>query len=207
MEQGSPEWFAERVGKVTASRISDVMAKLKSGAEAAGRSNYRAELVLERLTGVKQDSYTSAAMQRGIDLEPIARAAYEVTTGRWVDEVGFVPHPEIEGSGASPDGLVDGDGMAEIKCPNSATHLEYILTGKIPAHYQLQMQWQMACTGRKWVDFISFDDRFPEENQLLVIRLQRDDKQIAEIHAEVVALLGEVEQKLEALKKATMIRV
>lgn len=134
----------ERCGKVTASRMADVMATIKTG-EAASRANYRAELVAQRLTGQLKAGFTNAAMQWGTDTEPFARAAYEIKYGTIVEEVGFIPHPTIMMSGASPDGLVGTGGMIEIKCPNTATHIAFLLDGKIPMKYQLQMAWQMAC--------------------------------------------------------------
>ena len=138
MNQQTPEWFAQRAGKVTASRVADVMAKVKSG-EAAGRANYRAQLVAERLTGTAAESYSNAAMQWGTDTEPYARMAYEAATGNLVLETGFVLHPEIGFSGASPDGLIGNDGLVEIKCPNTATHIDYLLASTVPEKYKPQM--------------------------------------------------------------------
>jgi putative phage-type endonuclease len=183
--QGTSEWKAARAGHVTASRISDVMAKIKSG-EAACRRDYKAQIVAEILTGApSEDGYTNAAMQWGNEQEPFARAAYEIQTGQMVDQVGFVLHPTIERAGASPDGLVGDDGLVEIKCPKTSTHLQYVCIGKVPADYQPQMLWQMACTGREWVDFASYDPRLPERHQLFIRRLGRDNTRIAEFEAEV----------------------
>lgn len=198
IEQGSPEWFEQRRGKATASRIADVIAKTKTG-YSTSRENYCVELALERITGNSQESYTNAAMQWGTDTEPLARAAYEAKTGSIVDEVAMIEHPTIAMSGASPDGLVDEDGQVEIKCPNSATHARTLLNNKPDAKYITQMQWQMACTGRKWCDFISFDPRFPDHLQLSVIRVERDDKMIAELEKEVTAFLAEVSETVEKL--------
>ncbi len=196
--QGSPEWLAERLGKVTASRIVDVMATVKSG-EASGRANYRAQLVAERLTGTVQESFTNGAMQWGTDNEPIARAMYEVATGTMVDQVGFVEHPSIYQTGASPDGMVDDDGLVEIKCPNTSTHIETLLSGKAPSKYIRQMQWQMDCCGRQWCDFVSYDPRMPSDLSLFVIRVHRDQEAINEIRAAVVAFLDEVDSTMEKL--------
>jgi putative phage-type endonuclease len=193
MNQQTPEWFAQRVGKVTASRIADVMAKVKSG-EAASRANYRAQLVAERLTGVPAESYTNAAMQWGTDTEPYARMAYEADTGNLVLETGFVLHPEIGFSGASPDGLIGDDGLVEIKCPNTATHIEYLLNNGVPEKYKPQMAWQMACTGRKWCDFISYDPRLPDDLKLFCAKYLRDDEYITELEAAVSQFLKEVEE-------------
>lgn len=200
--QGTPEWLAARAGKVTASRISDVMAKIKTG-EAADRRNYKAQLVAEILTGQPQESgFTNEAMRWGTEQEPFARAAYETRAGVLVDQVGLIIHPSIERGAASPDGLVDPDGMVEIKCPNTATHLDYLIAGEVPPKYQPQMLWQMACAGRDWCDFVSFDPRLPEHLQLFVKRFPRDDKRIAEIDGEVRAFLAEVDAILAKLPKA-----
>ena len=196
--QGSPEWFLQRLGKATASRIADVIAKTKSG-YSTSRENYRVELALERITGQRQESYTNGAMQWGTDTEPLARAAYEAHTGHIVDEVPMLPHPTIAMSGASPDGLVDKDGQIEVKCPNSATHAKTLLAKKPDGKYITQMQWQMACTGRKWCDFVSFDPRFPEHLQLCVIRVERDDEMIASLEQEVTSFLAEVAQMVQQL--------
>lgn len=191
IEQNTDAWFAQRIGLVTASRLNDVMATIKSG-EASTRRNYKAQLVAERLTGTKAESYTNAAMQWGTDNEPIARAMYEVKTGRDVEQVGFIRHPSIEWSGASPDGFVD-DGLIEIKCPNTATHIDYILGGVAPTEYLNQMLWQMECTGRNWCDFASYDPRMPEDMQLFIVRVKRDDEKIAELRDGIVKFLCEVD--------------
>lgn len=200
-EQRTDEWFAARAGKVTASRIADVMAKLKTGKPAASRENYMADLVAERFSGMSGGGFTNTAMQWGTDTEPQARAAYEFETGLSVVETGFVDHPSIGMSGASPDGLVGDDGLLEIKCPNTATHIETLRGGSIARKYLLQMQWQMACTERQWCDFASYDPRMPIEMQLHVTRVERDDDLIAEIAAEVTAFLNEVEETVIDLRK------
>jgi len=196
--QGTPEWFAARLGRVTASRVADVTAKTKSG-YSASRANYAAELIVERLTGQRQEGFTNAAMQWGTDNEPAAREAYEFRSGLWVDQVGLIIHPRIKDSGASPDGLVGDDGMLEIKCPNTATHLDTLTSGKPAGKYITQMQWQMACADRAWCDFVSFDPRLPEELQLFVTRIDRDDDLISELEAEVVAFLVELDARLADL--------
>ena len=201
IEQGSDEWFEQRLGRVTASRISDVMAKTRSG-YSASRKNYMMELLCQRLTGKREEGFTSAAMQRGIDLEPLARAAYEVHTGLFVDEVGFVLHPEYLYIGASPDGLVGEKGLIEIKCPNTAQHVACLRSGEPDSKYWWQMQCQMACTGRDWCDFVSFDDRMPEELQLFCVRVERDDEAILDLITECLEFLGELEQlEAEMLQK------
>jgi len=199
LPQGSPEWLAARAGRVTASRISDVMAKIKTG-EAAARRDYRAQIVAEILTGKPQeDGFVSAEMQWGTEQEPLARSAYEMKMDVLVDQVGFVLHPSIERAGASPDGYTGKVGL-EIKCPKTATHLQYLMDGVPPAKYQPQMLWQMACMGTEAVDFVSFDPRLPNGMQLFVIQFQRDDKRIAEMEAEVLTFLAEVDAMVAKLK-------
>ena len=198
--QGTEEWFAARIGKVTASRLSDVMARTKTG-YGASRANYMTELVLERLTGRRAEGYTNAAMQWGIDTEADAKAAYEFRTNAEIVSVGFIDHPLIDMTGASPDGLIGEDGLIEIKCPNSATHIDYLLTGMVPKKYDLQMQWQMACTGRQWCDFVSYDPRLPPNLSMLVKRIDRDNDLIAEMEIEVREFLDEVTRTVELLGK------
>ena len=198
--QGSNDWFQIRMGKVTASRVADVIAKTKTG-YSASRENYMAQLVVERLTQTKAESYTNAAMQWGTDQEPFARAAYEAAQGVMGEEVGFVRHPTIEWAGASPDGLVGDDGLVEIKCPNPATMIETLLSQKVPSKYITQMQFQMACTGRKWCDYVSFDPRMPAKAQMFVRRVDRDDEYIAEIEAEIVKFLAEVQSQVNQLNQ------
>lgn len=199
--QGSAEWFAQRAGKVTASRVADVIAKTKTG-WGASRANYAAQLVAERLTGNVEPTFTNAAMQWGSDKEPEAREAYEFHAGVFVDQVGMIDHPVIAMTGASPDGLVGDDGLVEIKCPNTATHIETLLSGKVPAKYVTQMAWQMACTGRVWCDFVSFDPRMPEHMRLFVQRVARDDALIATLEAEVSTFLTEVSETVASLTRA-----
>jgi putative phage-type endonuclease len=199
-KQRTDEWFAARLGKVTASRVADLMATTKTG-YAASRDNLMAQLVIEILTNQRQESYTNASMQWGTDQEPFARAAYEVTTGLMVDECGFVPHPTIEGAGASPDGLVGDDGLVEIKCPNSAGMIEALLTQTVPGKYNTQMQMQMACTGRQWCDYVVFDPRMPQKAQLFVKRVPRDADFIKKMEAEIVKFLAELNGKVNKLKE------
>lgn len=200
MDQRTPEWYAARLGKATASRIADIVAKTKTG-YGATRENYKMELALERITKAQAPSFTNAAMQWGIDMEPAARSAYETTTGNFVTEVGMIDHPTIGMSGASPDGYVGEDGLIEIKCPESKQHLKNLSTRKPDTKYIYQMQWQMACTGRKWCDFVSYDPRFPDHLQLLIVRVERDEALIAEVEKEVVLFLGEVTEMVERIIK------
>lgn len=199
IEQGSPEWFASRLGKVTASRVADIVAKTKSG-YSTSRANYMAQLVVERLTGVKFETFTNAAMEWGTQTEPLARAAYEVKNGVMVDETGLVDHPTIPMSGASPDGLVGDDGLIEIKCPNTATHIDTLLSGDADKRYICQMQWQLAVTGRKWCDFVSYDPRMPDNLKLFIKRVERDDELIKELESEVVKFITELDEKVDTLK-------
>jgi len=198
MIQGSPEWFAARCGNVTASRISDIVAKTKSG-YSTSRANYLSQLLCERLTGTVEESFTNDAMKWGTMQESFARAAYEQAKDVMVDEVGYISHPTIERAGASPDGLVGDDGAIEIKCPNSANHFDTIINKKYPKKYHDQMQWQMACTGRKWVDFVSYDPRVPERLQLYIQRVPFDPVYVAELETEVKLFLQELEQKIQSL--------
>lgn len=198
IEQGSDEWRAMRLGKVTASKVADLTAKTKSG-WAASRANYMADLICERLTGVSREGFTNAAMQWGTDMEPEARRTYAFMADVSVDEIAFVDHPTIPNSGASPDGLVGADGLVEIKAPNSATHIETLLGAEIDGKYIKQMQWQMACTGRKYCDFVSYDPRLPENMQLFIKRVHRDETQIQELQQEVRIFLEEVSSKVDAL--------
>ena len=200
MEQRSEEWFAARLGKVTASKVGDVIAKTKTG-YSASRENYMAQLICERMTGQKQESYSNAAMEWGTATEPLARAAYEAFKDVLVDEIGIIDHPFLPMCAASPDGLIKEDGMLEIKCPNTATHFDTLLTGKMPSKYMPQVQWQMACANRLWADFVSYDPRAPEGLQLFITRIERDDKYILELEAEVNKFLEELDARIEKLNK------
>ena len=206
IEQRTEEWFQQRLGKVTASRISDVIAKTKTGVSTS-RQNYLIQLVSERLTGKKGDSFVNQAMLDGIERESAARELYERTRGVSVTEVGFFDHPVIKNSGASPDGAVNAAeegkyaGLIEIKCPIETTHTNTLMSKSIPTKYIPQMQWQLACTGAKWVDFISYNPNFPVELQLFVATLDRDDTYIAELETEVIKFLDEVDQTIIKLKE------
>ena len=197
-EQCSPEWFAARVGKVSASRMADLTAKTKTG-WGASRANYAAELVAERLTGTKAEKFSNAAMQWGTDQEPVARTMYEFMGDAAVTEIGLVLHPSIDMACASPDGLVGSDGLVEIKCPMTASHIETLLGSTIDAKYMKQMQWQMACTGRLWCDFVSFDPRLPADMQVHIRRVPRDGPMIVELEREVVTFLAEVDATISRL--------
>lgn len=199
IEQGTEAWHQLRLGKVTASRVADILAQTRTG-PSASRQNYLIELALQRSTGTIEPSYTNAAMEWGTQTEPQARVAYEVETGNFVDQVAFIDHPTITNFGCSPDGLIGDDGLIEIKCPNSATHWEYFKAKKPPQKYVTQMQTQMAVTGRKYCDFVSFDSRMPERSKLLIVRVDRDEAFIAEIEEKVKQFLSEVEVEVNLMK-------
>lgn len=196
MEQRSEEWFKARLGKVTASRVADVLAKIKTG-ESASRRNYKIQLVSERLTGEKQETYINQAMQDGIDREFYARERYVQQFGE-VEEVGFIQHPTLE-AGASPDGLVGEDGIIEIKCPLGTTHTETLMTQEVPSKYIPQIQWQLRCTGRKWCDFISYNPMFPEHLQLFVKRVEADEQYQLMLEKEISEFLIEVQTVIDRL--------
>jgi len=200
VEQGSLEWFAQRCGKATASRISDIVAKTKTG-YSTSRANYMAQLVVERMTNQVAESYSNAAMEWGVENEEFARAAYEAKTGNMVDQVGAIDHPRIALSAASPDGLVGDDGCLEIKCPNTATHIETLLGDEPAKKYYDQMQWQMVCANRSYCEFVSFDPRMPAHLQLFVKRIERNDIYIAELESEVIRFLAEVDDKVKKLNE------
>lgn len=199
MEQRSDEWFEARLGCVTASRIADVTARTKKG-WAVARKNYMDDLIVERLSGVHVPSGTGAARRWGQEQEPEAKLTYEFYRNATIEEVGFVPHPTIGDTGASPDGFIGLDGLVEFKCPTLSTHLETLDTEEIAPEYLLQMQWQMACTGRMWCDFASYDPRFPESMRLYVKRVERDDELIATLEGDVTDFLNELRQTVDRLR-------
>lgn len=201
--QGSEDWFSARIGKITSSRVSDVMAKGRGNEPSASRKNYMAQLLCERLTGQREETYTNAIMQRGIDLEPLAKSAYEIETGLLVQDVGFIVHPQLDYTGTSPDCLVFGNGVGEVKCPNSATHIATLQSGKADPKYHWQQQHQMWCTGRDWNDFISFDDRLPEGLQLFICRVPRNEKDIEQM-ADAITLFNSELVALENTMKTLM---
>ena len=196
--QGTEEWRLAKCGWIGASRVADIIAKTKSG-WSASRATYMGQLIAERLTGKPMESFSSAAMQWGTDTEADARAAYQFETGVLVGKTGFVPHPSIRMAGASPDGLIGESGLLEIKCPNTATHIDTLLGQSVPGRYVTQMQFQMACTGRGWCDFCSYDPRLPENMRMFVKRVNRDPETIADLEKQVTEFNAEVEKKLAEL--------
>lgn len=198
-EQGSAQWLAARAGKITASRMADVLGYLKKGAESQKRADYRVELMAARLTGLTENRYLSPEMKWGIEQEPFARSSYEIASQQFVDLAGFVLHPKMDFAGASPDGLIRKVGGVEFKCPKSTTHLEYIMAGTVPELYVPQMTWEMVCCEREWMDFVSFDPRMPDDLQLFTVRLFRDDVKIAEMEAEVEKFEAEIQRSMKQL--------
>ena len=199
MEQGTKEWHDARLGKVTASRIADVLSFTKKG-ESVARQRYKQELAKQRITGEKTEIQTNHHMERGITLEPVARQRYEVKTNTLVTEVGFYDHPTVPMSGASPDGVVGEDGLIEIKCPTDGNHLNTIASGNYPIRYFPQIQWQLACTNRLWCDFVSFSLDVPEDLQIYVKRIPRDDAFIEQTEKAVIQFLNEVDELVERLR-------
>jgi putative phage-type endonuclease len=200
IEQRSPDWYAQRLGKATASRIADVVARTKTG-YSTSRQNYAAELIVERLTGHPVNGYVSKDMQWGIDHEDAAKTLYGERLGMLVVDAPFVDHPEIAWSGASPDGYVEEHGLVEVKCPLTATHIDTLLGAPIAGNYMTQMQWQMACTGRLWCDFVSYDPRLPSAMQFHAQRVHRDLSRILELEAEVSTFLREIAERTERLRQ------
>lgn len=198
VEQGTEEWHALRLGRATASRFKDVMAVIKSG-ESAQRRNYRSELIVERLTGARNDTFTSSAMQWGVDNEPLARLKYSLKTGNSAEECGFFAHDELM-AGASPDGLIGDDGLLEIKCPNTATHIETLTSRRVPYLYYWQVMGQLWITGRQWCDFVSFDPRLPQNAAFFTTRVERDDVKIAELTGQITLFLKEVDKEEEFVR-------
>lgn len=199
LDQGSEDWRLARVGSLGASSLHEAVAKTKTG-WGASRANIMARLVVERLTGIPQDTYMNDAMRWGKECEPEARAAYSFHCGVDVAQVGLVRHPTIKGSHCSPDGFTEDDGLVEFKCPNSSTHIDFLLTGSIPDKYVVQMLWQMTCTDRQYCDFVSYDPRLPVELRLFIKRLDRDNKRIAKLEEDVREFIAELEDKIGALR-------
>ena len=200
MEQGTEEWRLARCGSLGASQLNEALATTKSG-WGASRENLKNRIIAERLTGVPVDTFENSAMIWGRTTEPDARKAYEAHTGTFVDEMGIAFHPVLKHTHASPDGLVGDDGLLEIKCPNTTTHIETLKSQKVPSKYMNQMLWQMRCVDRQWCDYVSFDPRLPQHLQLFVKRVERDDAAIAELEAKVAEFLTEVETEIVALNE------
>ncbi len=200
-DQGTQAWKDERAGNITASRIGDVQTKPRKGQrESTVRRNYRAQLICEILTGkAVEDQFQSWDMKRGIELEPRARVEYEIKAGVIVDKCGFIPHHSIPRAGASPDGLIGQDGLVQFKCVKTATHLDWLMEKIVPVEHRGQMYFEMACTGRKWSDFVSYEPNLPQQLQLFVARLSRDEAEIAEIETEVRKLNAEIDEIIQRL--------
>ena len=203
--QGTPEWLQARCGRVTASRVGDVIARTKTG-WAAARATYMGQLLAERLTGQPQEAFVTPAMRWGSECEDQARAAYEYWTDQDVASVGFVSHPTITMSGASPDGLVGDDGLLEIKCPTTVTHIDTLVGDEVPLKHVPQIQWQLACAGRAWCDFVCFDPRMPESLRIFIRRVERDEALICELQTQVELFQGELDQRLWAVSRLQQAR-
>jgi putative phage-type endonuclease len=200
--QRTDEWFAKRLGKITGSAFGEVMNLTAKGEPGAGRKNLIVKLAIERLTGKTIDGYQNAAMRRGIELEPFARAAYEAQTGFWVDEIDFIQHPKHEFIGVSPDGLVGNDGLVEFKCPDSQhKHFGALQTNAHVREYWFQLQGQLWVAEREWNDAVSYDPRFPEALQTAICRVHRDEKAINELEAQCLIVEAEIQASVEFMKK------
>ncbi len=197
--QQSEQWFKDRLGKVTASRLNDVVSRLKNGDESSARANYKSQLICERLTGQIKDQFSTQDMRWGAECEAFARSSYEVEKGTIIEQIGFVPHPSIEMCGASPDGIVC-DGTIEIKCLTTKNHIDVLLTQKVPDEFINQIQWQMACTNKNWCDFVAFDPRLPEPLQMFIQRIERDNDKIKQLEEETIIFLCEIDEKINKLK-------
>jgi predicted phage-related endonuclease len=197
------EWHQRRIGKATSSRLSDVIATAKAGGYRATRANYRAELVVERMTRLPYPSYVSPEMRRGLELEPDARAAYEFETNEEILHKGycFLDHPTIAMCGSSYDGFLGKRGTFEVKSPNSATHITTLRSEQIDPGYIAQMQWGLACSRRDWCDWCSFDPRMPSGMQLFIKRVHRDDGLIERLADEVIKFLAEVDAEVADLEQ------
>lgn len=200
MEQRSPEWYAARCGSLGASQLNEALATTKSG-WGASRENLKNRIIAERLTGVPAESFQNAAMAWGVAQEDNARTAYEASRGVFVQEMGIALHPTLAHTHASPDGLVGDDGLIEIKCPNTTTHIETLRVKKAPSKYINQMLWQMRCTDRQWCDFVSYDPRLPSHLQLFVTRVERDDIAIAGLELKIAEFLNEIQQEIDRLNE------
>lgn len=196
IEQRTPEWYAARCGRITASRVKDVLAVSKrDGKPLQAREDYATELVLELLTGQSRQIPTTFAMQWGIDNEPLARSEYESLRGVLVEDGGFIVHPELDYIAASPDGLTDDRGI-EIKCPfNSGIHLSTLEQG-MPVEHYAQLQIGMACTGLQLWDFVSFDPRMPPGLQLYIQAVPRDEQFIADAMSECAGFFDQVTRRV-----------
>lgn len=197
--QGSEQWRQARCGSLGASRVAEAIAKTKTG-WGASRANVMADLVVERLTGVPVEGFTNDAMRWGTEQEPFARREYEERNLCPVVEVGLIRHPTIAGTHASPDGLIEDDGLLEIKCPQAQAHIETLLSRTIPSKYETQIHWQLACTGRAWCDYVSYHPKMPEPMSMFVMRLHRDDDRIADLEKQVASFLKEVDIKVADLR-------
>ncbi|EJF84068.1 hypothetical protein MCU_00736 [Bartonella elizabethae Re6043vi] len=202
MEQRTAEWFQARLGKVTASNVYNVLSKTAKGMPTSKYEDYKIKLMTERLTEEISQSYTTPAMQWGIEHEEDALREYAFIYDTEITQCGFIQHPTIQMAGASPDGFVGEDGLVEIKCPQSPNHLRFFIDSNIKPEYHAQMQFQMACTGRKWCDFVSYNPNFVGKSTSLrmkIKRINRDEEQIEQINQAVEIFLAEIEQEMQKI--------
>jgi putative phage-type endonuclease len=202
LDQGSPGWVRERIGKLTASRMGDVMAMTKAGKPSEARLAYLKQLVAERMTDAAVETYVTAAMQWGIDNEPLAAEEYEALTGEIVVPAPFVPHPTIENFGASPDRFVNADGLIEVKCPATVNYVEWRRSGEIPERYQWQMLAQLACTRRQWCDFVAYDPRVKVGSPIWIKRYTPTAEDIAKVEEAASKFLQEVDRLFELVTQS-----
>ena len=191
--QQSAQWFQDRLGKLTASRMEDAMKFLKNGKESADRRDLKIAILAERMTDIIREVYVNSAMEWGVEHEAQAKLLYSEHSGLQVMPAPFCPHPTIENFGASPDGLIGSDGLLEVKCPTSATFVRWKLAGDVPGEHKPQMLAQLACTGRKWVEFVAFDPRMPESRRLIIHRYTPPQAEIAAVEAAAIKFLDEVD--------------
>lgn len=198
-EQGSSEWLRARIGCLTASRMGDAMAFLKGGKESEARRKLKIELLAERLTEMTNDGFVNAAMRWGIETEQEAKDRYEEITGALIQPCGFALHGEIDYFGASPDGLLNGDGLIEIKCPTSITHMQWLLDGVVPEQHKPQMMAQMIVTGRGWCDFMSYDPRFPAGKDYFIRRFEPSPGELNDVENGALIFLEELDRLADQL--------
>ena len=200
--QQSAQWFQDRIGKLTASSMKMAMDFTQKGAEGSDRKKLKIDILAERMTDIIREVYVTPAMQHGTDTEPAAKLAYEAATGAKVMPAPFVPHPTIENFGASPDGMIHPDGLLEVKCPTTSKFIAWMLAGVVPEEHKPQMLAQLACTGRKWVEFVAFDPRMPEGKRLFIRRYEPTADEVKAIEVAAEKFLAEVDAMFDAICEA-----
>lgn len=200
--QGSAEWFNDRIGKLTASNMGAALSFLKNGGESKERKDLKIAILAERMTDIIREVYVTPAMLHGQEQEPAAKLAYTALTGTHIMPAPFVPHPTIENFGASPDGFIAPDGLLEVKCPTSAKFIGWKLAGVVPEEHKPQMLAQLACTRRKWVEFVAFDPRMPEGKRLFICRYEPTLDEVAAVEKAAETFLAEVEEMFDRVCEA-----